>query len=312
MNSGIVVKSTGSWYYVKSDKKIVKCKLKGKFKIKGLRSTNPIAVGDKVEFILQKIDNIGLINKIKERKNFIARKSINLSRTSHIIAANIDFVFLLVTLKMPKTYTKFIDRFLIAAEASNIKTVLVFNKIDLYDEDEKEQLDKLESLYKSIGYKTAKISVTEKINLDTIKSFIKDKIILISGNSGVGKSSLINELQPGLNLRTDEISEMHEQGKHTTTFAEMFEIAGGMIIDTPGIKGFGIVNIPQEEISHYLPEMNKLRNQCKFNNCTHTHEPDCAVKKAVETGDISEIRYENYIGIFNDYEEGKYREDAFR
>lgn len=310
-NTGKVIKSTGSWYYVKSGEKIIRCKLKGKFKLKGLRTTNPVAVGDDVDFIIKKEENRGLINKIHERKNAIIRRSTNLSRYAHTIASNIDTAFLIITLKLPKTYPLFIDRFLVASEKFKIPTVLIFNKIDLYSEEEKKELTYLKSIYEKIGYNCVEISVKENINIAAISELVKNKVILISGNSGVGKSSLLNLLQPGLNLKTDKISEYHEQGKHTTTFAEMFEIADGMLIDTPGIKGFGLTNIAYEKLSHYFPEMNKLRKKCKFNNCTHTHEPDCEIKKAVNEKVINKLRYNNYISILTD-DTGKYREDAFR
>ncbi len=311
LKTGTIIKSTGSRYYIKSNGGIIESTLKGKFKIKGLRTTNPIAVGDIVEFEIQEKANIGVITNIKERKNFIVRKSTNLSRHAHTIAANIDIAFLIITLKLPKTYPEFIDRFLISAEASNIPVVLIFNKIDLYNEDDFLYLNKLKLIYEKAGYQCIETSVLKEINIEDVKKLIHDKIILVSGNSGVGKSSFLNLLQPGLKLKTEEISDYHKSGKHTTTFAEMFDIAGGMLIDTPGIKGFGLVDIEREKLSHYFPEMNKIRENCKFNNCSHTHEPDCAVKKAVENKEISELRYKSYVSILND-DETKYREDDYK
>ena len=303
------MKSTGSWYYVKTQKGIVKCKLKGNFKIKGIRSTNPIAVGDIVDYIEQKEENVGLINKIHDRKNYIARKSINLSRQSHVIASNIDYLFLIVTLKSPKTYTLFIDRILIFAEMQNIPSYLVFNKIDIYNDADFQELKSLEEIYGKLGYKSLQISVTEDIGINEIKKIIKGKTILITGNSGVGKSSLINKLEPNLKLATTDVSEMHGQGRHTTTFAEMHKVAGAMLIDTPGIKGFGLVELDKLILSKFYPEMRDYK--CKFNNCTHTHEPECKVKEAVAENKISKLRYENYLNIMAG-DEGKYREDIYK
>ncbi len=311
INTGKVIKSTGSWYYVKSKGSIIKCKLKGKFKLRGLRTTNPVAVGDNVDFIIKKKERAGLINNIHERKNAIIRRSTNLSRYAHTIAVNIDTAFLIVTLKFPKTYPLFIDRFLVAAEKFNIPSVIIFNKIDLHSEKDKKELIYLKSVYENIGYKCVDISVKNNINIGKVSKLIKGKTILISGNSGVGKSSLLNKLQTGLNIKTSKVSAFHEQGKHTTTFAEMFDIAGGMLIDTPGIKGFGLTDIQNEKLSHYYPEMNRLRKKCRFNNCTHTHEPDCEIKKSVNKGIVNKLRYNNYISILND-DTGKYREDAYR
>lgn len=310
MYRGKVIKSTGSWYHVLSDDEVVMCKIRGKFRTKGLRSTNPVAVGDIVEYQFQE-DNIkGIIIGIDERKNVLFRKSTNLSKQSHIIASNIDLAVLIVTLIRPVTYSMFIDRYLVACEANNIKAALIFNKTDLYNEELTQQLDEYVELYKSIGYDCFKLSVTENENVAVIKDFIKQKTIVISGNSGVGKSSLINVLEPGLKLKTAEISDYHEQGKHTTTFAEMHKIGDGYIIDTPGIKGFGLSGIDKAELSGLFPEMKKLRNECKFNNCTHTHEPECAVKDALSQNLISEGRYENYLRILND-EDDKYRQEKY-
>lgn len=308
-NIGQVIKSTGSWYYVKTDDEVIKCKLRGKYKLDDSKRTNPIAVGDYVDFITEK--GTSVIENIHNRKNELVRKSTNLSRRGHVIAANIDVAFLMVTLKMPKTYYEFIDRFLVAAEYHNIETAIIVNKIDLYNEEDLSELEYLSLSYKKIGYDVFEISVKENKNIDQIRSFIKDKTILISGNSGVGKSSLINCLQPNLDLKTDEVSDMHKQGRHTTTFAQMYDIAGGKLIDTPGIKGFGLLDIEKEKLSHYFKEINPIRKDCKYNNCTHTHEPECAVKKAVEEFKISPLRYENYLSIYTD-DETKYREDAYR
>ncbi|MCF6364748.1 MAG: ribosome small subunit-dependent GTPase A [Bacteroidales bacterium] len=310
MNKGIIIKSTGSWYHVKYDNKVIQCKLRGIFKTKGFRTTNPVAVGDYVGFEYQD-DNIkGIIKKIYERKNFLVRKSTNLSKQSHIIAANIDFCFLVITLKKPVTYPVFIDRYLIACEANKIKAVLIFNKIDIYNKDETEKLKKIIAIYKNIGYKCIEISVKENINIDEVTKLIQNKTIVISGNSGVGKSSLINLLEPGLKLKTSEISDYHEQGKHTTTFAEMHKIGEAYIIDTPGIKGFGFVGINEENLNLFFPEMLKIKKHCKFNNCTHTHEPECAVKNAVGKKQISSLRYNNYLNILAG-DEDKYRQDKY-
>ncbi len=310
MNKGTVIKSTGSRYLVKYNDKIINCTLRGKFKTKGFRTTNPIAVGDNIEFEITDDEFTGLIYKISERRNYLIRKSTNLSKETHIIAANIDFAFLLISLVKPVTYQMFIDRYLISCEANHIKAVLIFNKIDLYNQEELQQLNELINIYSKIGYNCIPVSVKENININAIEEQIKNHTIVISGNSGVGKSSLINRLQPGLKLKTSEISDSHEQGKHTTTFAEMHKIGEGYIIDTPGVRGFGIVNIENDQLSNFFPELYSLKQLCKFNNCTHTHEPDCAVKKAVETGKISISRYRNYLGILAD-DSAKYRQDNY-
>ncbi len=310
MNQGIVIKSTGSHYLVKQDDKITNCKIRGKFRRKEFRTTNPVAVGDVVDFKLQKDGDIGVITGIHDRKNCLLRKSTNLSKQFHVIAANIDYAFLMITLIKPVTYSMFIDRWLVACEKSKIKAVLIFNKTDLYDDEIKKKLNSYIKIYKKIGYHCLKTSVKENSGIDVIRKMIKNKTIVISGNSGVGKSGLINLLEPGLNLKISEISAFHEQGKHTTTFAEMFPVAGGFIIDTPGIKGFGLDEEIKEHLSDYFPEIKRLSDACKFNNCTHTHEPECAVKEAVDKGAVSSQRYNNYLNILAG-EEDKYRQDNY-
>ncbi len=311
--TGIVIKSTGSWYLVKSEDKTYKCKIKGKFRTKGFVATNPLTVGDKVDFILKKEEDTGLITHLHERKNYIIRRSINLSHKAHIIAANIDKAFLIVTLKMPKTHTIFIDRFLVSAEAYNIPVTLVFNKIDLYDEQDNKQMQELISLYENIGYPCTKVSAQTGEGLDKLKNELKDKVSVFTGNSGVGKSTLINKLDPELNIKTAEISDYHKKGKHTTTFSEMHPFNfGGYIIDTPGIKGFGLVDLENENLAIYFPEMLKLQEKCKYYNCTHIHEPDCAVINALEQGKISITRYESYLSMLEEKDKGKYREDIYK
>lgn len=313
MKKGIVIKSTGSWYTVKTDDgNSIECRIKGNFRIKGIRSTNPIAVGDYVEITEQKEDNnsegvvIGLITNIIERKNYIIRKSPNLSKESHIIAANIDQAFLIVTIIHPVTTTTFIDRFLVSAEAYRIPCNIIFNKIDLYDEEQTALMNSLIDIYESVGYQCLKISAKKNIGIDELKSMIKDKTNVLSGHSGVGKSTIINSIQPGLMLKTGIISDSHHSGKHTTTYSEMIDLDfGGFIIDTPGIKGFGLLEMVKEEIAHYFPEMFQLLDECQYYNCTHTHEPGCAVKKAVSDGQIAESRYDTYVGLLNS--EDKYR-----
>lgn len=307
MNKGIVIKSTGSWYTVKSeDGDKVECKIKGTFRIKDIKSTNPIAVGDHVEFkmVEEGLDGenttIGLITNIIDRENYIIRKSPNLSKQSHIIAANINQAFLVVTINYPITTTTFIDRFLVSAEAYRIPCTLVFNKIDRYNYDQIKQMDKLIEIYQGIGYRCLKTSTKKKIGIDTLKSWMKDKTNVFAGHSGVGKSTLINTIEPTLNLKTREISDYHQTGKHTTTYSEMFELSfGGYIIDTPGIKGFGVLEMQKEEISHYFPEMFKLLKKCQYYNCTHTHEPGCEVKKFLHEGQIADSRYFSYLGLLN-------------
>ncbi|VAV83423.1 Ribosome small subunit biogenesis RbfA-release protein RsgA [hydrothermal vent metagenome] len=312
--TGLVFKSTGSWYTVKTiNGKIYECRIKGKFRIKGIKSTNPIAVGDYVDFELEtKNDEVtGIINKIHERENYIVRKSVNLSKQTHIIAANIDQIFLLITINNPPTFTSFIDRFLVTAEAYSIKTVLLFNKVDTYDEDTLLEVKLLAALYRKIGYECISISAKTGKNIDKVKRLMKDKVSIFTGHSGVGKSTLINTIEPQLRLRTKEISTQHSQGQHTTTFAEMFELSfDARIIDTPGIKGFGIVDMDKEEIGDYFPEFFKLKQDCKFNNCLHIKEPKCAVKNALEKGEIAYSRYRSYLQILEGEDE-HYRTDNF-
>jgi len=308
MEQGLVLKSTGSWYKVKGESgKTYDCRLIGKMREDGIRSTNPIAVGDKVDFELEAEVN-GVIKNIHNRKNYIIRRSSNLSKESHIVAANIDNAFLMVTLRSPKTPSQFIDRFLVSAEAYRIPVTIVFNKIDLYTESDLETLRELEILYTSIGYDCIQISVKENINLQLIKDKLLNHVSLFSGNSGVGKSSLINVIEPHLGIKTASVSKSHNKGTHTTTFAEMYELPnGGYIVDTPGLKGFGLHKMEAEEISHYFPEMFNLLQKCEFYNCSHIHEPGCEVMKAVEEGRVHPSRYENYVGMIEDCKEEKYR-----
>lgn len=312
--TGVVYKSTGSWYVVKTDDGALwECRIKGKFRIKGIKSTNPVAVGDIVDFELDDSSDktTGTIYDIHDRKNYIVRKSVNLSHQMHIIAANIDRVFLLVTINNPPTTTSFIDRFLVTAEAYGIEAVLVFSKTDTYDDDMRDEQLYLQYVYSQIGYKCLKVSAKENKGLDELKDLMKDNVSMFSGHSGVGKSTLINALEPSLDLKTKEISEQHQQGQHTTTFAEMFDLSfGAQIIDTPGIRGFGIVDMEKEEISDYFPEFFKLKNNCKFNNCLHKDEPHCAVKNALEKDEIAWSRYRSYLQIL-DGEDENYRTDIY-
>jgi ribosome biogenesis GTPase len=312
--TGIVYKSTGSWYTVKTiDNQFYDCRIKGKFRIKGIKSTNPIAVGDIVDFELEATSDatIGLIHNIHERTNYIVRKSVNLSKQSHIIASNIDIVFLLVTINNPITTTSFIDRFLVTAEAYHIKAVLVFNKIDTYDEATLEEQLYLQYVYTKIGYECLCVSATAGKGFEELKKIMMGKVCMFSGHSGVGKSTLINALEPNLNLKTKEISDLHQQGQHTTTFAEMFDLSfGAKIIDTPGIRGFGIVDMGKQEIKGYFPEFFALEDQCKFNNCLHKDEPHCAVKRALEENKIAWSRYKSYFQILEGDEE-QYRNDVY-
>jgi len=301
MLSGIVYKSTGSTYIVKvEDERFFECRIKGKFRLKDIKNTNPIAVGDLVDFELDNSSDqiIGQITNIHERKNYIVRKSVNLSKQTHIIASNIDCVFLLVTMNYPITTTSFIDRFLATSEAYHIKTVIIFNKIDKLDETELDNQLFLQHLYTSIGYECFSISATQKTGIVPIIELMKGKTSMFAGHSGVGKSTLVNVLEPSLNLKTTEISQTQKQGQHTTTFAQMYDLSfGAKIIDTPGIKGFGMVDMQPNEITDYFPEFFQLKKHCKFNNCLHKDEPDCAVKKALERNKIFWSRYRSYIQI---------------
>lgn len=310
--NGTVYKSTGSWYTVKTEEGTFhECRIKGKFRTQGIKSTNPIAVGDHVVFELETIgdESVGVISEIKERKNYIIRKSVKLSKQTHIIAANLDQVFLLITLKNPTTFTSFIDRFLVTAEAYDIPVVLLFNKMDVYDEDEMAEVNYLVQLYKEIGYHCIEIAAKEGKNVDKVKELMVDRTSMFAGHSGVGKSTLVNALEPGLRLKTAEISEQHLQGQHTTTFAEMYDLSfGARIIDTPGIKGFGIVDMDGDEIGDYFPEFFKLKSECKFNNCLHLDEPKCAVKEALEKDEIAWSRYRSYVQMVTGEEDNPYRE----
>ena len=306
---GLVIKNTGSWYTVKTDNgTIVDSKIKGNFRLKGIRSTNPVAVGDRVE-IIRNQEGTAFINAIEDRRNYIIRKSQNLSKQSHIIAANVDQAFLIVTVNYPQTSTTFIDRFLASAEAYSVPVTLVFNKTDLLGEEERHYQDMMMTLYNTVGYKCVAISAETGEGVEALLPMLHDKITVLSGNSGVGKSTLINRILPDVNLRTAEISDTHNTGMHTTTFSEMLELPqGGYIIDTPGIKGFGTFNMEPEEITSYFKEIFKFSKDCRFNNCTHTHEPGCAVLKAVEDHYIAASRYQSYLSMLNDKDENKYRE----
>ena len=312
--TGIVYKSTGSWYFVKSEEgDLYQCRIKGKFRIKGIKSTNPIAVGDSVEFDIETKgdEEIGVIKLIHERTNYIVRKSVNLSKQTQIISSNIDLAFLLITINNPPTLTTFIDSFLVTAQAYSIKVILVFNKIDSYKEEEKGEIAYLKDIYETIGYTCVEVSAIKNINLDTIKNLMKGKTSLFSGHSGVGKTTLLNALEPGLNLKTKQISDQHQQGQHTTTFAEMFDLSfNAKIIDTPGIKGFGVVAIDKEELGDYFTEFFALKSACKFHNCIHVNEPQCAVKEALEDEKVSWSRYKSYLQILEGEEEN-YRTDIW-
>ncbi|MFA6276060.1 MAG: ribosome small subunit-dependent GTPase A [Pedobacter sp.] len=298
---GLVIKSTGSWYQVYAeDGKNYDCRIKGKFRIQGIQTTNPIAVGDKVGFELEPNAETGVIDTLQDRKNYIIRKSINLSKQAQIIAANLDQAFLIVTLASPRTSLGFIDRFLVTSEAYSIPTCLIFNKLDLFSKQGLEILAEYKAIYEKIGYPCYEVSALKGTNVDQIKDLLKDKTTLFSGHSGVGKSSLINALLPGFEIKTGEISDWSDKGQHTTTFAEMHSLPfGGYLIDTPGIRELGIFDIRPEELSHYFVEMRERLNQCRFNNCRHVNEPGCAVIKAVENGEIEVSRYESYLSIFH-------------
>ena len=313
--TGIVYKSTGSWYTVKSQEgQIYDCRIKGKFRMQGIKSTNPIAVGDVVDFDLEENSDAvtGHIHYIHPRKNYIIRKSVNLSKQTHIIASNIDLVFLIVTLDNPVTTTNFIDRFLVTAEAYNIPAVLIFNKIDTFSEAIADEQLFLEYVYTQIGYPCLKVSATENIGIENIKKMMEGKTAMFSGHSGVGKSTLVNALDPNLQLKTKAISTQHQQGQHTTTFAEMYDLDfGAKIIDTPGIRGFGVVDIEPSELGGYFPELLALKSNCKFNNCLHKDEPNCAVKDALENNEIAWSRYKSYLQILEG-DEDHYRGDLYQ
>ncbi|MBN8566499.1 MAG: ribosome small subunit-dependent GTPase A [Flavobacteriales bacterium] len=312
--TGIVYKSTGSWYTVKAENnQFYDCRIKGKFRMKGIKSTNPIAVGDVVDFEIDETSDAvtGNIHNIHDRKNYIVRKSVNLSKQTHIIASNIDIVFLLVTINNPVTTTSFIDRFLVTAEAYHIKAVLVFNKIDTYDDATLDDQLFLQYIYSQIGYECLRVSATAGKGLEELKKMMEGKVCMFSGHSGVGKSTLVNALEPNLNLKTKEISDLHQQGQHTTTFAEMFDLSfNSKIIDTPGIRGFGIVDMEKQEIKGYFPEFFELEDHCKFNNCLHKDEPYCAIKNALDEDKIAWSRYKSYLQILEGDEE-QYRNDIY-
>lgn len=305
---GLIIKNTGSWYTVKTDDgRIVESKVKGNFRLKGIRSTSPVAVGDYVDIIMN-AEGTALISAIDDRKNYIIRKASNLSKQSQIIAANLDQALLIITIKQPETSTTFIDRFLAGAEAYRVPVVLVFNKTDLLNDDERHYQQQMVTLYETIGYPCIEISAETGMGIDQLQTLLKQKVTLVSGNSGVGKSTLINAIIPHADQRTAEISNAHGTGMHTTTFSEMIELAeGGYLIDTPGIKGFGTFDIEREELTSYFKEIFEFSKDCKFNNCTHTHEPGCAVLHAVENHYISTSRYQSYLNMLEDKDDSKYR-----
>ena len=309
MYTGLVIKNTGSWYTVKTDDggQLIDCKIKGNFRLKGIRSTNPVAVGDRVT-IIPNAEGTAFITAIEDRRNYIIRKSSNLSKQSHIIAANVDQAFLVVTVNYPQTSTTFIDRFLASAEAYRVPVTLLFNKTDLLSEEELRYQQMMIDLYDTVGYQCLAISAETGEGIDKVMDMLTGKVTVLSGNSGVGKSTLINRLLPGVNLRTSDISDAHNSGMHTTTFSEMLPLPlGGYIIDTPGIKGFGTFDIEPEELTGYFKEIFRFSKECRFSNSTHTHEPGCAVLKAVEEHFISQSRYQSYLSMMEDKEESKYR-----
>jgi ribosome biogenesis GTPase len=313
LEKGLVIRSTGSWYTVKNDDgEIIDCRIKGKLRMKGVRTTNPVSVGDRIKYEIQDDETTpngrcGVIYEIEPRKNYIIRKSSNLSKESQIIAANVDQLFLIVTVNFPVTLTGFIDRYLISAEAYRIPAGIVFNKIDLYNKTDLKRLDELVNIYEAIGYSCFRVSAKTNYNINLLLDHLQGKTTLFSGHSGVGKSSLLNCLNPSLRLKTNEISESHQQGKHTTTFAEMHILSSdSYLIDTPGIRGFGVIDMEKTEISHYFREIFRLLDKCRFFNCTHLHEPGCAVKEAVEKGIISSSRYDSYLSLMEE-DNSRYR-----
>jgi ribosome biogenesis GTPase / thiamine phosphate phosphatase len=308
LEEGIVIKSTGSQYTVKTpDGRIVRCNIRGKFRIKGIRATNPVAVGDSVNFELGGEEDTGTITKIGTRSNYIIRRASNLSKEYQLLASNVDQAWLVCSMISPKTHAAFIDRFLVSAEAYRIPVIIIFNKIDLYGEEELQELQELEDIYSAIGYHSMRLSLQSKEGLEDVRNEMKEKINVIAGNSGVGKSTLVNVLDPSFRLKTGHVSESHQTGKHTTTFAEMYELASGIrIIDTPGIRGFGTIDIERAELFHFFPEIFRASKKCKYHNCIHLSEPGCWVKDEVNAGTISESRYLNYLMMLEEGD-GKYR-----
>lgn len=306
---GLVYKSTGSWYKVRNEEGFfIDCRLKGKFRIKGLKATNPISVGDIVYYEPEANKETGLILKVENRKNYLIRKSVNLSKQYHILAANIDQAVLVATITQPETLNEFIDRFLVSVTAYDIPAIILVNKLDLYEDKHLEQLADWDNIYQEIGYKVLPISVEKGINMDQVKQLFHNKTTVLSGNSGVGKSSLIKKLIPSEEVAIKEISEIHQQGVHTTTFAEMYDLSdGGHLIDTPGIRGLGIIDIESKELTNYFPEFMKRKEMCKFNNCVHINEPNCAIKTAVEQGEIAFSRYNSYLSMYHNDQEENYR-----
>ena len=305
---GTVIKSTGSQYLVKiDDERIIPCSIRGKFRIKGIRATNPVAVGDHVVFEWLEDETGGIITSIRERSNYIIRKSSNLSKEYQLLATNVDLAWLMISMTLPRTLTPFIDRFLVSAEAYRIPVIILFNKTDLYGQSEQDEMKYLKSVYTDIGYRCMQMSLQTREGVKEIQNEMTGKVNVISGNSGVGKSTLINVLDPAIRLKIGDVSDYHKTGKHTTTFSEMFELSSGIrIIDTPGIKGFGTIDIEREELSHFFPEIFRASKLCRYHNCMHLHEPDCGVKAGVEKGIVSEFRYINYLMMMEE-EDGKYR-----